>query len=447
VIAAYQAPTISTNNYTICSGGSTIDLIPDSSKGVVPYQYEIISGPQIYPIQSSNIFSVATPGVYQVRISDVCGNANTDQVTIDTISFTPVNTISNTCNSTKLFFGSSVYSTYKWTKPSGAIYTGDTLIIDPITPADTGTYNIQDIVNINGCTNTLNNSYHLSLISTYQQTIPFCNGTVVHVGTKTYTLPGIYTDTLTNINALGCDSIVITSLIAMQKKDTNNITVCNRGSITVGTNTYNATGFYEDSVLNAAGCYDLIFTNLTVDPVRDSVSIFVGNNDSTINPEGTVDLMGITNDIGGAYLWTATSGSISDPYSLVTQAIPGTNSSTVTYTLQVTNTLGCKDSAQRTVAISNATDCTIKTYNAFTPNGDGYNDVWIIFKPACVQQVQVDVYNRWGSLVYHSDNYNNDWNGEYQNKKLPDATYYYVVQPIYFDGRRPVLKGSVTILR
>jgi gliding motility-associated-like protein len=61
--------------------------------------------------------------------------------------------------------------------------------------------------------------------------------------------------------------------------------------------------------------------------------------------------------------------------------------------------------------------------------------------------MDVNVYNRWGALVYHSDNYNNDWDGTYQGKPLPDATYYYVIQVTYPGGNEKTFTGNVTIIR
>jgi len=271
-IAGYQTPVIVTSNAIVCHSTIETELIPDSNKGVPPYQYEIISGPETFPVQDSNLFSVTQAGTYTARIFDVCGNASTAQVTVTGTTFPPINRIATNCNSVKLFYGSSSHYTYRWTKPDGTYYIGDTLIIDPVTPADTGIYAIRRITNINGCTDTAYITYHLSLIATHTQTIQYCNGIVVNVGSSTYNAPGVYYDTLRNINSLGCDSVIITSLVAVQKSDTNNITICKGSSITIGGNVYSMSGLYKDSVINGAGCYDLKFTNLIVKQLRDTVN-------------------------------------------------------------------------------------------------------------------------------------------------------------------------------
>ncbi len=61
--------------------------------------------------------------------------------------------------------------------------------------------------------------------------------------------------------------------------------------------------------------------------------------------------------------------------------------------------------------------------------------------------VTAQVYNRYGTKVYESNNYVNDWDGTYNGKPLPDATYYYVLNFNLINGCGLTLKGDVTILR
>ncbi|NLA24351.1 MAG: T9SS type B sorting domain-containing protein [Bacteroidales bacterium] len=83
----------------------------------------------------------------------------------------------------------------------------------------------------------------------------------------------------------------------------------------------------------------------------------------------------------------------------------------------------------------------ITIYNSFSPNGDGLNDYWIIDN---CDNCEVKVYNRNGNLVFESDNNSVSWDGKYKNKRVPDATYYYVIDT---KQNADVLKGSVTIIR
>jgi len=66
--------------------------------------------------------------------------------------------------------------------------------------------------------------------------------------------------------------------------------------------------------------------------------------------------------------------------------------------------------------------------SGFSPNGDGANDVFVIDGAWNYPFVKLQVFNRWGNLVYHSYNYKNDWAGTAESgEKLPDDTYYFLV--------------------
>lgn len=83
--------------------------------------------------------------------------------------------------------------------------------------------------------------------------------------------------------------------------------------------------------------------------------------------------------------------------------------------------------------------------NTITPNGDGFNDALIIRALAGYPGTGIHIYNRWGNLVYATDDYQNDWQGTRgkTGEALPDGTYYWVLH--VSDGR--TLKGYVTLLR
>lgn len=85
----------------------------------------------------------------------------------------------------------------------------------------------------------------------------------------------------------------------------------------------------------------------------------------------------------------------------------------------------------------------ILIYNGFSPNGDGINDLMII-NGAEGCDVTLQVYNRWGNIVYKQDNYQNDWNGTWQKsgEDLPDGTYYYIVRFSNCDNDRNVVQNK-----
>jgi gliding motility-associated-like protein len=83
--------------------------------------------------------------------------------------------------------------------------------------------------------------------------------------------------------------------------------------------------------------------------------------------------------------------------------------------------------------------------DAFTPNGNNYNDTWVIPGLEGYNTKEMLVYSRYGTLVYYANQYNNDWDGTLLNTgtALPDGTYYYILN---IDGGKQ-LNGYVYINR
>lgn len=120
-----------------------------------------------------------------------------------------------------------------------------------------------------------------------------------------------------------------------------------------------------------------------------------------------------------------------------------TPSNTITYRLTATNE-GCAASDDMTLTVI---PFCVKPMEAFTPNGDGINDRWLISTGNCLKKASVTVFNRYGSKVYQSDDYRNEWNGTYRGQPLADGTYYFVITYQLINGKQTIAKGNVTILR
>lgn len=71
-------------------------------------------------------------------------------------------------------------------------------------------------------------------------------------------------------------------------------------------------------------------------------------------------------------------------------------------------------------------DC-IQPPTAFTPDGDGINDTWILENIMNYENATVQIFNKWGNLLYESNGEYIPWNGYFKGKRLPSATYYYII--------------------
>jgi gliding motility-associated-like protein len=104
----------------------------------------------------------------------------------------------------------------------------------------------------------------------------------------------------------------------------------------------------------------------------------------------------------------------------------------------------CFDTISKIVRIEGAD--TLIFPNVFTPNGDSTND---FFKPLAlgISEFGMQVYNRWGGLVFESNTLEKTWDGNYNGEPCPIGVYFYISTAKSYSGRNYNLSGSLTLLR
>jgi len=121
-----------------------------------------------------------------------------------------------------------------------------------------------------------------------------------------------------------------------------------------------------------------------------------------------------------------------------------------TYVVTVTNDAGCSVSDSITITVTQPQEQLTENFEIFvmnnilTPNADGYNDFLFIenlgdYSHPC----NITIFNAYGSLVFSSDDYQNNWNGDQNGKNLPSGTYYYIIT----SEERKGGSGYIDILR
>lgn len=107
----------------------------------------------------------------------------------------------------------------------------------------------------------------------------------------------------------------------------------------------------------------------------------------------------------------------------------------VTVILTVTDAAGCIDTTSRKYLIANS----VAVPNSFTPNGDGFNDFFVVKGLAAFPESSLNIFNRWGNEVFNTTDYNNNWSGE----DVPDGVYFYILKL----SNGETLTGDVTLKR
>jgi gliding motility-associated-like protein len=148
--------------------------------------------------------------------------------------------------------------------------------------------------------------------------------------------------------------------------------------------------------------------------VNAGIDIYTTRN-STVNLQGTVSN-------AYSYIWNPSTG-LSNPSILNPQV---TTAQTTSYQLFASDASGlCKDSSSVIIYIKDA----IVIPNGFTPNNDNINDRWKIEGLEQFPNASIEIYNRWGTLIWKNEKGEYEWDGStlYNSNLLPVGTYFYVI--------------------
>ena len=115
----------------------------------------------------------------------------------------------------------------------------------------------------------------------------------------------------------------------------------------------------------------------------------------------------------------------------------------VTYTVTGTNEYGCTATAQVHIGLHEQ----LFFPNAFSPNGDGRNDVFRMVNYGFQELLEFRIFNRWGQEVFHTRDGLEGWDGTYGGKPADAGTYGYYVRLRLRDGTEQVYKGDVLLVR
>jgi gliding motility-associated-like protein len=193
------------------------------------------------------------------------------------------------------------------------------------------------------------------------------------------------------------------------------------------------TTMYTVRVSNQYNCAakDSVLITVLAKPVANAGA------DQQISQGQTTSLQGIIGGDTASHFWTPVQ--FMDNSGLLNPVVRP--ESDITYTLHVAAGNGCGTASD---------DVFIRVYkkiiipNAFSPNGDGINDTWLIEALNTYPESTTNVFNRFGQLVFHSNGYSMPWDGRYNGKSLPVGTYYYTIDR---KNNFPVMSGWVMIIR
>lgn len=181
-------------------------------------------------------------------------------------------------------------------------------------------------------------------------------------------------------------------------------------------------------------------------PVKDTMVVYVAKIKANAGPRDTSVVLDQPLQLGATgginYSWSPATW-LSNPLISNPIALPRND---IEYVVRVSDNAGCFDlDSIRVHVFTIKPDLLVP--NAFTPNGDGLNDV---FKPIPIGMKSLDifrVFNRWGEMVYSGSGNDAAWDGTYNGKKQEMATFVWYAEGVDYLNNKIFRKGSVVLVR
>lgn len=191
---------------------------------------------------------------------------------------------------------------------------------------------------------------------------------------------------------------------------------------------------YALVMTDSVSCTDTLFSNIDV---LEKPVVNILNNDTIIKYGTQLQLL-VT---GGFYYSWSPVGSLSDPN--IVNPVASPTEPTRYYVVGVAQN-SCRSIDSVFVAIDYRDNLFVPT--AFTPNGDGKNDLFRVSNFTFQKVMEFRIYNRWGQEVF-SANDNRGWDGTWKNKPQDMDSYHYIIKVGYPDGLVETYKGDITLVR
>lgn len=452
------------------------------------------SGPYSYSWnptgQTTQVATSLATGNYTVTVFDNSCSPSAQTATVavtagallNSVTSTPAVCLVNDGTATATPSGGTLPYTYQWSPAGGtnAVATG----------LAAGTYTVI-ITDGTGCTGT--STVNIASVGgasvSVNQTNVLCNGSstgtatlTVSGGTAPYTYSwspsggsssaatglgvGSYSILITDAN--GCtqsQSLTITQPLALTATASATQALCSSNNGTATVNPTGGTGAYTYLWMPAGGSSS-IATGLTAGSYTATVTDANGCSQSAValvtSIGGPTANAGIDASIvaggstmlsgsgGGTYNWSPAIG-----LSCITCSNPlATPSVTTTYTLMVADSSGCTDIAIVTVFVepipcgTKANAGSFYLPSAFSPNDDGENDeLCLLGWDDCLKEFSIQIYSRWGELVFESEDKAFCWDGTFRSRKLNSEVFAYVIKAELYDGVIKDVKGNISLIR
>lgn len=394
-----QLPSVVASPATVICAGDSVTL---TATGAINYSWSAASGLNS-TTGSVVIANPAGPLTYTVTGTDLNGCSDTAQISI-IVNQLPVVNVSgliSICDGDSTTLTASGANGYSWSPQTGLNSSTGTTVL--VTTTLSGTSYTVTGTDANGCVNT-------SAVTITINQIPIADAGL--------------NDTI----CLGQGSVLNASggisYLWSTGQSTSSITI-----VPTGRTTYSV-------IVSIGPCMDIDSTLIVVlqNPVANAgagITIINGTT-ATLSASG-----------GGSYSWSPSLG-----LSCLTCQHPiASPQMTTKYYLTITDSNGCISMDSVLITVENM-PCNSDIFipNAFSPNGDGQNDV-LFANIKCIKNFSIQIFDRWGNLVFETTDITKGWDGYYHGEIMNAAVFAYIVTATLVNKDEITKKGNVSLIR
>jgi gliding motility-associated-like protein len=439
------------NDTTICNG-ETLTL-----NAFTPYATSYV-----WQDNTTNpTFSVTQTGTYIVSANATCGNVS-DTINVFVYTSNLSLNLGNDailCPNVAVTLNATIpfAANYQWNNNNtNAILTTTQGGTYSVTVTDICNFTISDTIMLTGFVSQLNVNLgnDTTLCSGTLQLLNATNSTALGYlwqdgstnSTFAVTTTGTYYVTVTDLCGNETDSITIDYINPPTLELGNDTVLCKGRALVLDAYDEFATSyFWQDSttlpqfVVTKSGLYEVTVTNscqIVTDQIRIKFvddELIIGLPTDIFKCVGDTTSFGVDLGSNVSYLWNTGE----------TESYIATDEFGI-YTLTVSN--GCITVSDNIEVKLSENCCRVLLPDAFSPNGDAYNDVLYAQTSCAITNFELLLFDRWGNIVFKTTNLSEGWNGTFNGKQY--STNVFIYKLTYSDGETTFLKtGNVTLIR